>query len=281
MNADDFGLSEGVNKGIRQSFERGIVRSASLMANGPGFDDAVRIAQELPTLSVGVHLTLVGENGLSQAFSGALPQSYPRFVLARLLGRISADRIKAEIEAQLEKTLEAGISPSHIDSHQHIHALPSVARIVWRCARKYRIPVVRVPIVSELDGKRPRNAREAQLIGLSILSRRLRDRLSSSGFRFCDRFWGGIYAGSLSQEKLSSILPRLGPGVNELMCHPGISDDALRSRYGWGYHWDEEVAALTSNETLDMVQREGIRVVSFEDAWDMPWDASAVEVNKE
>ncbi len=268
MNADDFGLSEGVNKGIRRSFELGIVRSASLMANGPAFDDAVRIAEELPSLAVGVHLSLVGESALTQAFRGGLPQSYPRFVLARLLGRVPTSSIKAEIEAQVERVLEAGILPSHIDSHQHLHALPSVARIVWRCARKYKIPVVRAPIIAELSDRSPRNLREAQLAVLSNLSRKLRERLCERKIKSCDLFWGGICAGSLNQENLTRILAQLGPGVNELMCHPGISDEALRSRYGWGYHWDDEVTALTSDETLQMVQREGIRLAGFEDAWD-------------
>ncbi len=281
MNADDFGLSESVNQGIRQSFERGIVRSASIMANGPAFEDAVRIAEELPLLGVGIHLTLVGESALTQAFSRGLPGSYPRFVLARLLGTIPEARIKAEIEAQVERVKEAGISPSHLDSHQHIHALPSVARIVWRCARKYKIPVVRTPIISELTGRSPRSIREAQLAVLSGLSRKLQGQLCERKIKSCDRFWGGICAGSLNQENLSLILPQMGSGVNELMCHPGISNEALRSRYGWGYHWDEELAALTSGETLEMVQREGIRLAGFEDAWDASCDGVEAEWKKQ
>jgi chitin disaccharide deacetylase len=110
--------------------------------------------------------------------------------------------------------------------------------------------------------------REAQLAVLSGLGRKLRQRLRERKIKSCDQFWGGICAGSLNQENLTRILPLVGPGVNELMCHPGISDDTLRSRYGWGYHWDDEVTALMSDETMEMLQREGIRLAGFGDAWD-------------
>ena len=118
VNADDFGLTEGVNTGIVEAFQKGVLRSASLMANGRAFDDAVRLALENPGLDLGCHLMLISGRAVSQP-DQELPRSAPR-LMARLASDWRADAIEREFAAQIEKIQAAGVSlspPGYSQTH--------------------------------------------------------------------------------------------------------------------------------------------------------------------
>src|ERR1700712_3766727 len=137
LNADDFGLTPGINRAIAELHRAGVLTSATLMATGAAFDDAVAIAYANPTLGVGCHITLV--DGIPVAH----PQSIPSliggdgktlrsrildFTQARLRGDIREDDIEREALAQLQKLQRAGIDVTHLDTHKHTHLFPAVAR---------------------------------------------------------------------------------------------------------------------------------------------------------
>ena len=122
VNADDFGLTEGVNAGIVEAFQKGILRSASLMANGPAFDDAVRLALENPGLDVGCHLMLISGSAISKPGQD-LPRSVPR-LLAGLAAEWRAGAIEREFAAQIGKIQASGVPLSHLDTHKHTHLAP-------------------------------------------------------------------------------------------------------------------------------------------------------------
>jgi chitin disaccharide deacetylase len=153
VNADDFGLSVSTNAGIRDAYEHGILRSASLMANGEGFDDAVSQVKELPGLGVGIHLSLVGERPIAPPHKlrgligsdGRLPPSYADFARGYLLRKFTPREVHREMEAQIARVLHAGIRPTHLDSHQHVHLMPGVFDLTLDLAEAYKIRVVRVP----------------------------------------------------------------------------------------------------------------------------------------
>jgi chitin disaccharide deacetylase len=133
VNADDFGLSTSINEGISVACDQGILRSASLMPNGDAFDDAIDRLRSLPDLRVGVHLSLVGERPIAPTESlpglvreGKLPDSYADFTRDYLLRRFPLREVRREIAAQIDLVLGAGIKPTHLDSHQHIHLLPGI-----------------------------------------------------------------------------------------------------------------------------------------------------------
>ncbi len=107
VNADDFGLCDGINRGIVEAHQRGIVASASLMASAYGFDAAVSLARENPGLDVGVHLSLVEEDALTGI---ALPGSYTELAIALMRGRIRASQLQNEMRAQIQRCLDAGVS---------------------------------------------------------------------------------------------------------------------------------------------------------------------------
>jgi hopanoid biosynthesis associated protein HpnK len=275
VNADDFGLSTGVNQGIIDCFEQGILRSASLMPNGAAFDDAVRLARHTPGLGVGVHISLVAEpcvaprhelGGLADA-DGSLPSSYAAFTRGYCTRRFTRRAIQREVEAQMQRVLATDLTLTHLDSHQHVHLLPGVFDIVADAARSAGIAVIRVPHERRLHRPRRLDMRNVQLQVLLALCRRARGRAHASELRTAHRFFGLSVSGALNEAALLHILHHVSPGVNEIMAHPGISDAELRRRYQWGYDWDNEAAALQSPTVRHLVEQRGIRLAHFGNAW--------------
>src|SRR4051794_14595620 len=138
VNADDLGLCEAVNEGIVQAHQNGIVTSASIMANGSAFDHAIRLCKLVPSLDLGVHLTLVEEEPLRQASTipslidggGRIHPDATIFAKKYVSGAIRLSEVWSELDAQIQKVVSRGVSVSHLDSHQHVHALPQILRIV-------------------------------------------------------------------------------------------------------------------------------------------------------
>ena len=153
INADDFGLHPLINKGIIKGHSEGIITSTSLMPSAPYFDEAVQLAKANPSLGVGIHLTLVGgvkpacTSGVNSLLTadGVFAEDYTVFAKKWYTGSIKKNELVKELETQIEKVLIAGIKPTHIDSHQHMHVLPGIAGIVVRLCEKYGIKKIRMP----------------------------------------------------------------------------------------------------------------------------------------
>ncbi len=154
VNADDFGWTEGVSRGIAEAHRNGIVTSTSLVANGAAFQGAVQLARENPALGVGAHLnlsdgppilprwevaSLVDAHGLFWAGTGNL-------LLRRWMGKLRLDEVEREWAAQIERVRQVGIEITHLDGHKHVHMLPGLFSIALRLAQRYGIPAVRVSI---------------------------------------------------------------------------------------------------------------------------------------
>ena len=245
------------------------------MPNGEAFSDAVRIALETPSLGVGVHLSLVGERSVAPiadlrgmvTSDGWLPPSYGVFARQFLGKRFGAREARIEIGAQIERVLSAGIQPTHIDSHQHLHMFPGIFDIVVEAAVGAAIPVIRVPLERGGPGPSGLSMRAIQTWMLSRISRSRLEQVRQAGLHTADWFWGLGVSGQMNETNLMTVLRDLRPGVNEIMCHPGISDPATAERYPWGYSWDDELAALTSDSIRRFVESNDIRLCSFADAW--------------
>jgi chitin disaccharide deacetylase len=274
VNADDFGLSPSINEGIGRSYENGILRSASLMPNGEGFADAVDRIKDLPGLGVGIHLSLVGERAIAPpgelrslvSDDGWLPASYADFTRAYYSRKFALRELRREIEAQIARVLDAGIRPTHLDSHQHIHLLPGVLGLSLELAKAGRIGVVRAACDRSIPAVF-RSRRGLKLGILRVLSALARARVRNRGLRCAGSFHGLAVSGHLNTPALCGILSGLKDGVHEIMCHPGRETPALRRRYGWGYEWEAEAEALRSAAVKELVERRGIRLRNFDEAW--------------
>ena len=141
VNADDFGFTRDVNEGIIEAHRNGILTATTLMANGDAFDDAVMLAHRTPSLDVGCHLVLVQGRSILDP-SRNLPATLAELIRALLQRKLA---VYEELRAQVRKIAQAGIRPSHIDTHKHTHLLPPVLDAVARVAHEFRIPWVRRP----------------------------------------------------------------------------------------------------------------------------------------
>ena len=273
VNADDFGLHAAVNRGILAAHTEGIVSSASLMAGGAAFDDAVRIARHCPQLGVGVHLTLVGARPVLPVAevsslldeSGAFYGSYPLFIKRFLRGKIRLAEVERELAAQIDRVRMAGIQPSHLDSHQHLHVVPGISAIVLDLARRFAIPAIRIPAepLGFFGGMSFSAGRVAGRSGLTVLAGLFRRRALAAGLKAPDHFFGMLAGGQLNETALQNILQQLPAGTSEIMCHPGRPDAALARQYSWDYHWSDELAALCAPQTRRLLQENGVRLISF------------------
>ena len=273
VNADDFGLHAAVNRGILAAHTEGIVSSTSLMAGGAAFDDAVRIARHCPQLGVGVHLTLVGASPLLPVAevsslldeAGDFYGSYPLFIKRFLRGKIRLAEVERELAAQIDRVCMAGIQPSHLDSHQHLHVVPGIAGIVLKLARRFSIRAIRIPAEPLLffGGKAPSLGRVIGRTGLTLLAEVFRRQAVGAGFAVTGHFFGMLSGGQMNQAALLSILQSLPEGDSEIMVHPGDGDESLAEKYSWGYHWTEELQALCSGEVKTSVGQQKIQLISY------------------
>ena len=261
VNADDLGLTVGVNDGIFAAHDGGILTSASLMATAPATANAIRRLRSHPALGIGVHLTLVDGTPLLPPDrlptlvrdDGRFHASWRPFIVACLLGRVSMADVERELTAQIEYVIAQGITPTHLDSHKHVHLFPPVFDVVVRLAHRFHISVVRVP-----------NERTLADLPLLDMARRAYSLARSRGIA-TPRFLGRAMTGVMTADALAKALRRLPAGHTELMVHPGYVDDALRQLPTRLLESREtEVALLTSSTTAQIVLDEDLHLVSHD-----------------
>jgi hopanoid biosynthesis associated protein HpnK len=283
VNADDFGLTEAVNRGIVRAHYDGIVTSTTLMATGTAFDNAVAISRSVPDLGVGVHLNLTTGRPVSPAQNiptlvdgnGRLrwtPACLLRAVMSR---QVSLAEIETELRRQIRKVCDAGIRPTHLDGHKHVHLMPGVSDIVIRLAGEFSIPAVRCPIEIAPDlTSFLRDARSAKTAAIkqclvwravSGFARRVAPKLAKAGLLFPSHFHGLSQTGFLRLRSVMDILAGLPEGVSELMCHPGYVDvDLVNSGTRLLEQREIEVSALTAPVAKRLVADRDIQLISYE-----------------
>jgi len=267
VNADDFGLSAGVNRGILEAYAAGVVSSVSVLVNAPGWTDAVQRLRDLgPGIGVGLHVNLtMGRpvswgGGLCDARSGCF-HTLPALVARALAGRLDPGDVAIECAAQLARLRNAGLVVTHLDSHRHVHVLPGVWGAVVEAARAAGVPVVRVPL--EPWSVNPVNWRAS----LKKAALRMAWGVASRGAAALDRpdrFVGISLQGSRSfPARLLAVLDRLEPGTTELMVHPGYPDGDLAAWDDYTAPRARELAALTLPEVRERFREGRFRLIHF------------------
>jgi predicted glycoside hydrolase/deacetylase ChbG (UPF0249 family) len=259
VNADDFGFTPDVNGGIVEAHQRGILTAATLMANGPAFDDAVRLAKAAPELDIGCHLVLAGGRSLLPPYA-ALPQSVPELLRA-LAGRRL--RVREELAAQVRAILAAGLHPTHLDTHKHTHLAPPVLEAVASVAQEFQIPWVRRPFDLPMTSGAPWLKR-ATSSGLQVMRGRFHRVLARHGCRTTDHFAGFAITGRFHTAELLRLIRQLPEGLTEFMCHPGFCGHDLRAAHTrLKESRERELEALTAAETRQALVDAGVELVSY------------------
>ena len=273
INADDFGIHESINNGILAGHRHGAISSTTIIAAGEAFDHAIKLAAAAPALGIGVHLTLVSERSVASPekvaslvdAEGRLPRLYPQFLKQLLQGSISLAHIRYELTAQIEKVLAAGIQPTHLDSHQHMHVVPGVIDIALDLAKRYGIRAIRIPDepLFFFGGYRTSVGRFIGRGGLSALASLARRKAARKGLAVPQHFYGMLAGGHMIEQNLLAIMAQLPAGTSEIMMHPGADDAAMVQHYGWHFNWQAELAAVTGEKLKNQLAVQGIKLISF------------------
>jgi len=279
INADDFGLTSGVNLAIAKSGWCGGITSATIMANAPAFSEAVSLARSTPQLKTGCHVVMVDGKALASGLPsltdgrGRFHKSLADFAVTAVSKRLAAQEIQREAEAQIRKIQSAGITLTHVDSHKHTHMFPQVLRPVLRAAKACGIGAIRNPfepirswplgLVASAPGMW---LRTAGVLTFQLFAAEFHRAIREEGIRSTDGTVGIAATGKLDQKMLLAILSGLPAGTWELVCHPGYADQDLR---GAGTRLVEsrqvELEALTSEATKQAISAHGIELISYAD----------------
>jgi hopanoid biosynthesis associated protein HpnK len=279
LNADDFGMTLGVNEGIIRAHREGILTSATLMANGEAFDDAVERARANKELGVGCHLVLVGGKCVATKDSvaslvdagGNLPDSLPLFVAKISSGIIRIEEIEREFRAQIGRVRAAGIEPTHLDTHKHTHAHPRVMEALGKVAKECGIARVRKPIENLRDSWETSQA-GGQGVSMQILAagavRAIAPQFTAISRRYGllspDHFLGLAMTGQLGPTVLRGVIGTVVDGTTEIMLHPGICDaDLARSGSRLQKQREDELQGLLDPGVRSAVTERGIRLISY------------------
>lgn len=281
INADDFGLTSGVNRAIVEAHESGVVSSATLMANGQAFAGAVALARDTPRLGVGCHIVLVDGTPVlepRQVRSLLQPSEHEhfrggiaKFGALAMLGRLAPDEIEAEAVAQIRKIQSAGVAITHLDSHKHTHLFPHVLRPLLRAAKTCGIRAIRNPFEriqgSQLAASPSMWKRWIEVGMLRSFAKQFRESVQQAGIFTPDGTLAIVATGTLDERLLRLMIENLPEGTWELVCHPGYNDadlQAVHTRLREAR--EEELRILTSPSTQELLRANGVEVVSFREA---------------
>jgi hopanoid biosynthesis associated protein HpnK len=265
VNADDFGLSQSVNEAVIRAHRDGILTSASLMVNEPGFDEAVKLAKENPRLGVGLHLTLLmGRSVLPPEKNPGLVNSRGEFSnspvgagMSYFFKRGLRGQLRAEIHAQFEKFHATGLPLDHVNGHLHLHLHPVIFKILMEDAEK--LGVRRMRLTRDCLARSRRMASGPWFYRISHaaiyewLSGRAREPLRRHGIRHAQITFGLLQNARVDEEYILKLLPELPPGDSELYSHPSLDE------------FKPELDALVSPRVKDLVKKLGIELIRYQD----------------
>jgi hopanoid biosynthesis associated protein HpnK len=256
VTADDFGVDIAVNEAVEKAHIEGILTCASLMMGAGATQDAVERAHRLPTLGVGLHLTLAdGRPTLP-------PEKLPGLVDRQ--GRFRDDLVGAgirwffnpfvrgqlarEIEAQFQAFVATGLALDHVNVHKHLHLHPTVASMIIRIGRRYGMPAIRIPdepnsiLAAAAPGETlPRPSLRPILNGL-------RRKMARAGIIHNNHVFGLAWSGHMTEDRLLALMPHLPPGLNEIYTHPATADSRDMPHAVPEYQYRAELKGLLSGK---------------------------------
>ena len=273
INADDFGLTEGINRGIVQAHTDGVLTSTTIMANMPAAEKAVKMAKRQPKLGVGIHLNLSeGQPISSQAGidclvneDGLFTYSPSKLAFLSLTSNKIRKALRSELAAQIQWLIDSGIKPTHLDSHKHIHCFPAIFPIICSLAREFEITAMRWPFepgeLSQMPWPLPSEGgrKRAKLIRLFAKI----NRIQNSSFFKTDVFLGIAHTGKIDVNFFKALALYNSAQTTELMTHPGFADGLNAANTRLLHQRKVELDALCSERTKQYLKEAGIELVHY------------------
>jgi hopanoid biosynthesis associated protein HpnK len=239
VNADDFGIAPGVNRAILELHAAEVLTSATLMAQAPFSEEAVKMALAMPSLGIGCHIVLVDGTPVSEPRSvpslidrntGSLHATLGAFLTRHFTARIRAADIEAEASAQIALLQSYGLRLTHVDTHKHTHMFPAVLRPVLRAAKAAGIHAIRNPFEPIWSLNATTDApdlRRAEVILLRRFEAKFRRIVAEEGFTTTDGAVGVLATGTINIATVNSLVSAMPEGTFEFVSHPGYRDEHL------------------------------------------------------
>ncbi len=295
VHSDDFGLSPQVNRGVVRAHREGVLTSASLLPNGPAFDEATRAAHALPGLGVGIEWNLVRGRPLCApdrvrsliGRGGCFPGEAGRVLARGLLGRLDPEHVARELEAQLARVRDAGIAPTHVCGEKHGHLFPGVAEVAARVAARSGLKAYRsiVPFsparrVESSPAERGSLAGRARAEIVTACARAARRHYAVAGLVGPDGFFGLARTGEVDAALVEEAARAIGEGVHELMTHVGETGSEVSTDWG-RYRIDgarpRELEVLCAPGLRERIASAGVTLVHFGQLLEMRHTAAPVQ----
>lgn len=273
INSDDFGLCSGINRAVKQAHTTGVLSSATIMSGMPGADEAVRLAKEMPELGIGVHLNLLESRPVSKDkrievlldSKGEFVFSAVKLAIMSALSKAVRNAIEIELAAQVEWLIDKGISPTHLDSHKHIHAFPWIYPIVVRLAERFNIAAIRWPFepkrISGSDWPSPTKGgiMRARIVRtMAKINRRQNDKFIRN-----DMFLGVAHTGRIDTDFWRKVSKNSFRGLVEVMTHPGFAEGLNPAKTRLIEQRQIELEALCSEQTKKLLADANIELVHY------------------
>jgi predicted glycoside hydrolase/deacetylase ChbG (UPF0249 family) len=264
LNADDFGMCHDQNEGVMRGLKEGLFTSSTILVTCPWFEEAAEFGRNNPAADLGVHLTLTAEwdsykwgpvLGARAVPSLVDERGYLWQTVAQVYEHARLDEAEAELRAQIEKLFAAGIDATHLDSHMGTLQLrQDYHEIYARLANDYRLPI------------RLASRRRIGVEGMGAIL----DQLDAFGVVTPDHL---VFSGPSKLDETetywTNLLRTLKPGVTEILCHPAIAREELKSCARDAMQRDADFRYFTSDKTRKLVADEGIKMLGFRELRDL------------
>jgi predicted glycoside hydrolase/deacetylase ChbG (UPF0249 family) len=272
VTADDFGLTHSVNEGVWMAAREGIVTNINLIPTGDASTDAIAIVKYNKIPEIGVHLALTETRPVTNIRliaslvdkGGAFPASRVKFLRKLFSGRIDIEQVKIELKSQMDKAAQSGARITNLSSHEHLHMIPELFKVLAGLAKEYGVRYLRVlkkeaiaPPISLSKVFR------SALVGYFYPG--MEKLLKRSGLNTADNFLGFLDSGAVREDVLLRMLGSVGEGVTELVTHPGFLEPEILERHRFHINCEEELYALTSPKAKKAISDNGIKLCRYGD----------------
>jgi len=268
VNADDYGYFDGVTRGILEGARKGVIRATGIMSNSPNFDEHVRLLESVKTVDAGVHLNITQGQPLSRQMrsycdrqEGGFPGKFS-VALAIMTGRLPVQFVREEWQSQIQRCLDAGLELKFLNTHEHVHVLPVLYKLINEMAEQYNVPYIRYPAAEWRYWGGIGGALRNTILQCVNLVNRKPQQLETP------EFIGMSKSGKLDIEYLEKCIASLLPGrTYELMCHPGYFDpgEVDDPRLLAYHHWEQELEVLLGSRFRQLCEEAGVELVGYRD----------------